>query len=309
MEDFTVNTVETDYRAETLVAGLMENGADVSNTLIIREKGDMRGVAKDIRKIEKQYAASGFDLVEYLCVYTHRDGIYDALPEGIFHQTAGTRKQKSKEEILHEIKTYREEEFFARKYFQPFEMILDKALADALVHEQRYHRPHLYNHLSDIVGEYWELLKLLSLRQALLFIKNIPVLEEVSRSLELTAKLTGIILDCPVSICEGNKSVHCMDAKEIVPLGKWKLGINSVIGKTLKSDYPDLEITIGPVSPEKMRLFLAGKTNDRILKSLIDIMIPFDRNTTLKYRITESEKKFRLSDDTHKAWLGINTTI
>jgi hypothetical protein len=307
MNEITVNTVDTDYRAETLVAGLTGSGWETDNVFIIREKGAMRDIAKDIHRIEKEYA--GFSLVEYLCIYTHRDGIYDSLPEGLFHQSSNIRRQKSKEEILHEIRTHCEEEFFARKYFQPFEMVVDKALADVLAYEQKYHQAHLYDNLYEIIGEYWELLKHLNLRQALLFMKVIPVITEVFRSLQLTAKVIGIILDSPVSICEGRKSEHCLHAGETFPLGKWKLGVHSVIGRTLQSDYPDWEITIGPVSPEKMRLFLPGGTNDRIVKGLIDILIPFNLNATLKYRITESEKKFRLSDNTHKAWLGINTML
>jgi predicted component of type VI protein secretion system len=137
----------------------------------------------------------------------------------------------------------------------------------------------------------------------------LPVIEEVSGSFELTAKVMGILLDCQVSVREGKKSKHPLDRKDSVTLGNWRLGINSVPGKTIENDNVDLEITIGPISPEQMRLFESNATNDRILKSLIDLTIPFDRSTRVKYRIREAEKKFHLSDKTHKAYLGINTTL
>jgi predicted component of type VI protein secretion system len=139
--------------------------------------------------------------------------------------------------------------------------------------------------------------------------KVLPVIEEVSRSFELTAQVMGVILDCPVSIREGKKSRKALDKEETVTLGKWRLGINSVPGKAIRNDNVDLEITIGPVSPEQMRLFESGANNDKILKCLIDLTLPFDRNTIVKYKVTESEKKFRLSGGTHKTYLGINTTI
>jgi hypothetical protein len=281
---------------------------DIAKIFLIRGKGDMRGVVKDIHKIETEYADLGFDPVEYLCIYTNRDGIYDSLPEGLFHQS-NNRKQKSKEDILHEIKTQKEEELSARKYFRPFEMLLDKTLADILIYEQKYYNTHPGNTFSDIIGKYWSLLELLTFRQKLLFIKLIPALEEVSRSLTTAAMVMKIIMDCPVTIKEGDKSIHKLDAKEIIPLGKWKLGVNSVIGKTRKSDNPDLDITAGPMSLEKMQLFLPGKINDRVLKSLINITIPFDRNTKVKYVVAETENKFRLSNDTHSAYLGINTKV
>jgi hypothetical protein len=310
-EHIEVNTVDTDYRAETLAAGLIKNGLDDSKLHIIRRKGNTKWVSKDIDKIEKEkgYIDSGFDIIEYLSIYTNRDGIYDSLPEGIFHQTTNNGKQKSKEAIIQEIKDHREEEFFARHFFQPFEMILDKVLIDSLIYEQKYNDIHLFYNLSGIIDEYWEILKYLTLGQALLFIKIIPVIEEVSSSLKLAAKVMGVVLNCPVSIKEKIKSVHDLDSRNKVPLGQWKLGINSVVGKTLRSDKPDLEITVGPVSVEIMKLFLPGKTCDLILKGLIDIIIPFDRNTIIKYMAEKSEKKFRLSNETHKAYLGINTTL
>jgi hypothetical protein len=309
MDDFTINTVDTDYRAETLLAGLIENGRDAAETHLIREKGDRRGVLKDIDKVETKYDDAGFDIVEYLCVYTNRKGIYDSLPEGVFHQSSNPKRQKSQEEILHEIKTQREEEFFARKYFQPFEMVLDKILVDIQRYEQKYNKPHLYQNLTGMFEEYWDILKYLTTAQALLFIKAIPVMEDISRSLDSTAKVMEIILDCPVSIREGKKSEHRLTSGEATGLGKWRLGVNAIVGKSVAGDSVDLEITVGPASPEKIKGFLPGQINDRILKSLIELTVPFDRYTAVKYRVTETEKKFRLSGDTHKAWLGINTTI
>jgi predicted component of type VI protein secretion system len=100
-----------------------------------------------------------------------------------------------------------------------------------------------------------------------------------------------------------------LDGKDSVTLGKWKLGIRSVLGKTVMSDSCSLEISIGEISPEQMRLFETGANNDLILKCLMDLMLPFDRDTRVKYRVTESRKKFKLSVEGHKTYLGINTTI
>lgn len=307
MDNFTVNTVETDYRAELVAAGLIENGCLSEKTHIVRRS--MPEIAKDVDKIKKEYTDVGVDVDEYLCIYANRSGIYDVLPEGVFHQSASAKKQQGRDAIIGEIAKQRKEEFFARKYFQPFEMALDKALVDARIYEQRYNKPHLYGYLSRIFDEQWEILKHLSVVQSLLFLRLVPIMTEAPGSLELTAKVIGILLNCPVSIRESKKSKHAMTSKKSVSLGNWKLGINSVTGKTVSGDNMDLEISIGPVTPQEMKLFEYNANRDLILRCLIDMLFPFDRSIKVKYVVTETEKKFRLSGQGHKTYLGINTTL
>ncbi|MDR1437335.1 MAG: type VI secretion system baseplate subunit TssG [Candidatus Symbiothrix sp.] len=305
----TPNTIETDYRAELVAANWIEAGQDDSTIHIIRGKGDRRGVSKDIENIKKEYVDIGFDLVEYLSIYANRDGIYDSLPEGVFHQPPGTQRQKQTEDVLREMKERKEEEFFVRKYFQPFEMAFDKLRIRIRLYELRYNKPTLYNNLAGIFEEHWEILKFLTARQAFLFIKTIPLLEEIAQSLGRTAKAMEMILECPVRIQEGKRSRRPLTPSDATSREKWKLGLNTVPGNTAAADNPDLEITLGPAPVEKIKQLLPGKTNSPVLQNLIEMMIPFDRYFRIKYKTNDDEKKFRLSSNTHTACLGINTTL
>lgn len=302
-----INSLDTDFKAEVIVANLIGAGQDSVKSLIVRHRGDKRHVSKDVHKVESQY--SSYDLMEYLYIYTNRTSIYDALPEGIFHQRHPGKKQRTQEDIIGEIRNSRNEEFMARKYFQPFEMALDGLLVEAQEYEQKFDKAHLFRNLSDIFESQWNILRYLSLRQVLLFIKVIPVIAEVSQSTDLMEKVMNIVLDCPVSICQGKKSKLQLASEDRIPLGKWKLGINSILGKNLESDDIDLDITIGPVSPEQMRLFESNNKNNLILKELIDFLIPFGRHTSIRYKIDKTHTKFRLPDKNHKTYLGINTTL
>lgn len=302
-----INLLDTDFKAEVIVSNLIAVGQDASKSLIVRHRGDKRNVSKDVHKIENQY--STYDLMEYMYIHTNRESIYDALPEGIFHQGHSGKMQRTQEDIIAEIKSHRHEEFLARRYFQPFEMVMDGLLVEAQEYEQKFDKAHLYRNLSDIFESHWSILKHLSQKQVLLFIKVIPAISEVSKSLELMAKIMGIILECTVDICQTKKSTLKLVSDERIPLGKWNLGINSVLGKNVESDDVDLDITIGPISPDQMRLFEAGKKNNLVLNKLIDILIPFERNTHIIYKIDKARTKFRLSDKEHKAYLGINTIL
>lgn len=302
-----VNTLGTDFRAEVIAAGLIATGNAADKTMIIRQRGDKRHVSKDIDRIENDYSV--YDMMEYLYIYTNRFGIYDSLPEGIFHQPNHVKKQKTKDDIIHEIRGYRDQEFFARRYFQPFEMVFDKLLVGAQEYEQKFDKAYFHSNLSEIFEDQWDILKHLTLAQALLFIRIIPVIAEVSESKNLSEKVMSIVLGFEVTINEGQKSWMKLEPQDRVKLGQWKLGNNSILGNSVESDDQDLIVTVGPLSPLEMKLFESGKSNDLILKKLIDIVLPFDRNKQIKYRISKEESKFRLSGKTHKAYLGINTTL
>ena len=119
----------------------------------------------------------------------------------------------------------------------------------------------------------------------------------------------GIILECPVTVSEGRKSIHELEKADQVPLGKWRLGIHSVLGTKAESDDLDLDITIGPIRYEKMRQFKTDQATNKVLTKLADMLLPFDRYFNINYQVIKSDTAFRLSDKTHTAYLGINTTL
>jgi hypothetical protein len=231
------------------------------------------------------------------------------LPEGLFHHTSVSAGARTTEDIIREIKEQRGKENTIRKYFQPFEMVLDSILVEAQACEQKYDKVFHYDNLTNVIKEHWNILKYLSTGQALLFIKAIPIIAEASGNWDLTASIMAVILGCPVTIREGGKSSLKMGTEDCIKLGNWKLGINSVLGDTVEYAGPDLIINIGPVNLEQIRLFESGRNNDLILNELIDMLIPFNRNTAINYQTIASETKFRLSGEGHTAYLGINTTL
>ena len=303
----SINTVDTDYRAEVVVAGLVENGYDADKLLIIRQKGDKRYVSKDINRAENEYSTQ--DLMEYLYIYTNRQGIYDTIPEGIFHQPLNTAKKKTQEDVLLEIRKHRDEEFFARRYFQPFEMVLDQILVDAQLFEGKFNKKNFHDDLKKIFTRYWSILKLLTLKQAVLFLKIIPVIHRVSTDLDVMGILVGAILEAPIKVEIGKKSKLTARATEDVQLGKWYLGITSILGDQFEDGYRNICITVGPVTPEQMKLFEVNFKNDLILKALLHMMIPSDCQIDIKYKTIQEHAKFSLSGGTHKAYLGINTIL
>lgn len=302
-----INTLDTDFRAEVVVAGLLKAEQDEDRIVIVRQRGNMRDVSKDVSKTE--YVYSDYDLLEYLYIYTNRLGIYDSLPEGIFHQPENSRRLRSTEDVVREIRSQREEEKLARRFFRPFEMAIDQLLVDAQLYEQKFDKAHVYGNLCNILKEQWHILRYMNLRQGILFLRIVPLIAEVLQDYEKMGAVMSIILNCPVCIKEGRKSDKVLPDREKNGLGKFKLGVNFVLGKIVESDNPDLNIVIGPINTIEMKSFRSNGNNKQILKRLIDMIIPFDRNKNIEYRLSKTDTKFRLSGKGHATYLGINTRL
>ena len=302
----TVNKLETDFRAEVAAAGFIESGQEAHKVLIIRRKGDKRHVLKDIAEIKADFSQQ--DLMEYLYIYTNRNSIYDALPENLFHQPFGSLK-KSQEDIIHEIRRHREEEFHARRYFQPFEMAIDQLLIDAQLYERKFNKKNFHSNLKDVFSDYWPILKLLTLKQAVFFIKAIPFMHRITTDFNLTGILMGTILENPVKVELGGLSVITTNIPNKTGSERWRLGVNMVMGNTLKDGYRDLNITIGPIHPEEIKTYSKGLKNNLILEQLMAMMLPANTKRVVKYLTDDRFAKFRLSDSTHTAYLGINTQL
>lgn len=303
----SLNKLETDFKAEVILAGLIDTNQEIDKNVIIRQRGNRRNVSKDIHKIGNIY--SDYDLLEYLAVYTNRTSIYDSLPEGLFHQGEGSKRSRSTEGIVEEIRNQRNEEKLARRFFQPFEMILDQMLVDVQLYEQKFDKAYIHDNLRRIFDDQWDILQHMSLKQSLLFLRVVPYIHQVLTDYDQISIIISAILECPIKIKENRKSRISLCDGDKKGLGKAKLNVNFVLGKSIEYDNPDLTITVGPIDPDIMKLYESNAPNKQILTKLIDMVVPFDRNKNIQYKISQKNTKFKLSDTTHKAYLGINTRI
>ena len=76
------NNLDTDFKFEVMVDSLIKQGYSPESIRILREGIARRAVSKDIEEVYKQYNEN--DFTEN--IHVNREGIYDILPEGLFHQ-------------------------------------------------------------------------------------------------------------------------------------------------------------------------------------------------------------------------------
>lgn len=306
-EKMTANTLETDFKAEVVASGLKERGYDPERTLIIRQGNSKRGFSKDIDCIHTEY--SQYDLTDYLHIYVNRKSIYDELPEGVFHRNIYYKDKHSKGEVLDEIRIHREEEYFVRRFFKPFEIVIDQMLVNFQHRERRFDKMNIHQDYIGIFAKTWPVLNLLPLKQAVMFIKVLPFLETITNSLDKISQIMSILLDVPVCVKRGSKSHTVVDQELIPGLGECMLGETLILGNSFDDGYFRILVEIGPISAKRVEFFIEGSKGQSILKILNGMLLPSDKEIEIRYIIEQDDAIFRLSDEENVSYLGINTYL
>lgn len=306
----TVNSSDTDYKAEIVATSLIEQGVDPDKITIIRDGIFRRGISKEVEKIYRKY--SDYDLVDYLCIHANKEGMYDMLPQNIFHQPIHKSTTKDKEDVLEEIRIHRSEEFFARKFFHVFELIADRTLIDAYSFESKYNRKTTHSEFTKLFIRYWPILQMLTLKQGVFFIHIIPLLHRIRLHYGNMERAFSHVLEVPVKITEVKLPAKKTGQNFGSNLGKGrksKLGVNLVLGDEFDDGIYDLKLTVGPIPAITMRNFLETAKGYKILESLCEVFLPAHAFVAKEFIIDPEDSAFILSDESHETYLGINSFL
>ena len=122
MKEYRVNTLTTDYRAEVIAALLLGPDAARPETLLLHRNPSLaRPHTKDLAALRTE---TGYDDAERWILETYREGLYEMLPENLFHEPTLGTPQSPEVEVVARIRQHRTEEAQARSFFSPFEQEL-----------------------------------------------------------------------------------------------------------------------------------------------------------------------------------------
>lgn len=193
------NTMDTDFKAELYGALLSEAGFDTAQIMMVRDGNNLSNVSKDIRSVKHRNHV-GIAEGAYIELKTNRRGIYDSLPEGLFHEALFPGKVKDLGLILEEMQQHRNEEFFIRRFFSLLESEVDREGIQAQLLELRYDKKNKYSDYAKLFAACWPVIHILSGQGALLFIKFMPHIHSIRGRLEEVSDALSQILEAPVKV-------------------------------------------------------------------------------------------------------------
>lgn len=298
-----------DIRAEAVVAELLENGFS-SEDFIVKPKGLFkRRYSRDIDHIGRLDLANFQEVLE---VQLNRDGLYDSLPEGLFHKKTGhelDKEQKFSEDSI-ELK---KEENEARQFFLPFENELFFQRVQLELEERSILSRFSEKIFNDIYPELWNLHHSINREYVYRMVLFLHLAHKISGNLSLTAKCLETIIDEQVEVerkSSPSDSTKTGDEQfNSLPLGAAKLGVNIVTGHQAGIRQFCVEFKIGPLKAIPPREFLQDAPMSRFLECFYNYFIPVEFDVFTNIIMDNRKQNFELKERGLEPVLGYETAI
>ncbi|WP_207632523.1 type VI secretion system baseplate subunit TssG [Foetidibacter luteolus] len=289
-----LGAIDNDFRAEVTAAELVENGTASDRLLLLLQGGLKRSFSRDVNSIEEE--TSEYDHRDYTLIKTPKEGLYDMLPQGLFHKPGMHKKGQTEKEVIKAIKQRRQEEQDARLFFLPFEAGINHLRILLAWHENRLDKRWHYDDLLQVFEGHWPIFRHLDARQANLFLYLIPILHDVRDNFEAAENILNMLLQLPVHINLRRqlpqRPAHPFRSK----MGEAQLGINLTTGNEIHDEGVDeILVHIGPVSRPQFRDFMPGGNNHTILQMMCGYLLPVHLDQVTEIELDAADKFMQLA--------------
>lgn len=305
-----INDLQLDIKAEFIVSCMLSEGIDPNNISLAFDGILKRKWAKDIDYSEIETFENN---KKALSIHLNRAGIYDTLPEALFHATNDS-KHLSGEEMAKDSLRLKTEEKQARKFFRPFEneiFLQGVRLANS---ETNLNNSILTDSLNGLIPGFWKIDEKIPNKYQTKLIKLLPYASTFIGNFELIAEALSFIIDEEVKITvdyEDKKNTSIDKNQHTTSLGEGLLGSDFIVGSSLTGFSALMSIQIGPLQNTQATDFYDNKPADLLLKTFINYFTPAEYDVETKLILNDTEKHFKISSnkDETNATLGINTII
>ncbi len=296
-----LKSVFEDIKAEVVVSEILENSnVDFSNLTINNTSTFKRPYRRDI--IDYKQSLTNID--NYTLNFNlSRNGIYDSLPEGVFHNPSDPALKSLSYQKKREKQKQEERE--ARLFFQPIE----NETFNQYVNIEKEERA-LIDRFTDVKNnfllKFWQVDKSLPKKYLLKLIKLLPSIHKISGNLELTALCLERIIDEKVTLEKVNSPYKVPNNKE--ENGE-SLGIDLVLGvdKSIVL-HPQINATIGPINEQNIKNFVDDSPTMRFIQVFYEYFIPMEMEVNTQIDYEHNNKGFVLHEN-EPALMGLTTTL
>jgi hypothetical protein len=304
------NELFTDYKAAAHAADLIErNVIEADRIEIIPIGPDKRAFAKDIENSNTYYSEKRRH--DRIRINTNREGLYDMLPEGLFHRPPTGSAGMDEESMIKDIRDRREEEKQARLFFTPFDAEINHVRIMTELYENMLDKKTTYSDLSQIFEFGWDEFNLLNKEQSIIWMHLLPEIQQKRNDIDFVSKVLTALFNLPIAITDATANVTPIKIADDLQmqLGLSALGIDTIIGDSFMPEHEAFNINIGPTSPKELVNFIPGQKNRAILDMAISYLMPVDAEVNVELLTATDFQETVLSEIGESAYLGYTVYI
>lgn len=292
-------TAYRNLKAEILVAEILENSTiELTDIDIFNQSTFTRSYRRDVIDFKVDSYSSNTDK---LLLNIARNGLYDTLPEGLFHDSVTLKDNLSYSELHQRQK---KEEKDARSFFSPIEneFFTQKVFIEK---NERKLIDEFANLKTDFLMKFWKLDPGISMEYGTRLLQLLPYVHKISGEIELTALSLEKIIGEKVSIKKKYKTFN----ENIENTSSKQLGVDFVLEvKETVISYPYWEITIQLFDKKNIDKYISNGITKKIITIFCDYFIPIEIDTKIDIKYSSNEQTFVLNE-TNSPRMGLTTTI
>ncbi|HPI53654.1 MAG TPA: hypothetical protein PLU10_03120 [Chitinophagaceae bacterium] len=280
----SLRQIKNDLKAEVLVSSLREKGIQ-KEQLVIRNEGVFkRAFRKDVVDAKLSEINLYDEMVE---IILSRDGMYDLLPEGLFHQSQ-KGSNVSVQKMVEEHRRFKYEEDKARQFFMPFENEFFHQKVETEMTERRFYG-RIYSEKNELLQHFWKIDRELPVEAAKRLLEFLPQASKILGNTELMQQTLSKILLEPVNInWTPNAKLQLVVQEEV---NEMSLGIDAVVGQTFEEYMPQYEFTLGPFTHLRVEQFLHEAPYKKLLEKFYDSFVPIEAEIKTTFVTDKNQPK------------------
>lgn len=309
-----------DLRLEVIVAELLEYGYAYDDFLIQPVGLFARRYRRDLGTVRDEVFERAHREVTRTVLELHREGLYDALPQQVFHQpgSGSTTDSQGIRAIVEDIRAQRRQEKSTRQFFLPFEQEFFRCRVRIEQQERRYLSNLSAQWYNEALARFWGISEAGLPSGALTnLLYLLPLAHGITGDLLRTQQCFESVLGSPVKLRVIAPLSHALPVaaagKHVaVPtsngtLGNLLLGRDLVLGGDYQETLPALEITLCELSVAELETHLRGEWPAKAVALLCEYFVAFETDIVVRYEMATTEAAFRLGEGEEAAVLGFTT--
>jgi len=304
------NDIDTDFKAVSKAAELFEYREFDIEQLSVLPVGSRRSVvAREINGYSKSHSSSMKK--DHLVIEVNREGLYDMLPEGVFHSVPQRGAGIAREEMLRDAHLRRNEEKSARKFFMPFEAELNHLRIVLEWYENRLDKKADYNDLSAIFREQWKELDELDNYQRVIWMHLLPVIHIRRNDAGFLSEILSILFNISIKAKVNSRLFNkiAIPKSEQFTMGKGALGNNTIIGSSFISPTEAVDIGIGPAPLERLIDFLPGTIKQDLINTVVGYLMPVETEVSITLIRNTEDVPTTLGKKSASSFLGFTAYL
>lgn len=296
-----LNEIYVDYKSTTILAELVSNEAvDINDLLVKRMSAEQRYVRSDVNVVEYFEDELGD---ESIIVEVNREGLYDMLPETLFHQKLISDRN---EDAQTKFKRHRKEESDARNFFYPIENEFDKRSLYFELMERQLNNQRAGLQNQDLFDYFFEPNAYLNPSQRLILLYILPLANKIRGQIERIEILLSRLFAKKINVNVISSSRITDQDNEVK---EKRLAVSFILGNKALEVYDKYVVRFFDLSVEEYYSFREGKPNAILLNYIIKYLFPLHAEVKVQFHHAKLENATHSEEKNENLILDFNSYI